>query len=182
MQLHAAEMKEFPHTSRLASVPDAGPDQPPRVLNPQASNSTFDAIVHGVVAHFRYRITSWIAAYIILGMGLVMFDVPNLFTVDPASHSYAYLGRIMPQASWAMLCVILGVYRFGALIINGTFPSFPWCPQLRFVGSFLSMFFWFNLAFGPIASMKITFALPLYSGLFLMEVYNVYVAAHEAGV
>lgn len=170
-----AEMSE----SRLISKQGFGPVVGSELRPSRTHSEVATAVLQGITEHFRYRITSWVCAYIIAGMGIVMLAVPNLFGIDPVSHSYGYLARIMPEQGWAALCITLGFWRVFALTINGTFPSFPWSPHMRYVGSFISMFFWFNLIFGPLASMKITFAIPLYSGLFLLDVYNNYVAAQE---
>lgn len=161
-------MQEFQPISRQAFAPGVG----------RAKRLLTDLMIR-VAHHSRLRAPQWITAYIIFGMGLVMFAEPGLFDIDPLSHNYQYLARIAPEWKWAVVCAAIGGVRLMVLVIDGVFPGWRLSRQLRAIGVFGSCFFWFQLIYGPALNMKITFALPLYSGLFWLEVWNTYSAMSE---
>lgn len=135
-------------------------------------------IVKGVTNHFPIRVTDWLSAAMLVNFGLVLLSPANTFAASPA---YAMMARVAPEEAWGLVSLFVGLIRIAALLVNGTFPRFRWSPHIRFVASMLSCFVWFQVAFGLELSGSVTTGLAVYRYLVVLEIYNVYLTASEAG-
>jgi hypothetical protein len=149
------------------------------VMLAQRPETIAHALIKGMPAHFRLRYGSWIMSAALLGVGIVLLINSTLFVTDPRAWQYAYLGRIAPQNMMALICVALGAFRLITLVVNGTFPAFPWSPHCRAVGAFLSCFVWFNMVLGAVHGPEITTALPVMFAVLCIDIASTYIAMLE---
>jgi len=134
---------------------------------------------HGVVDHLRLRTISWVMSLNMTGFGLVLLANPEAMSLPGRTVLYADLLRVASEHSWGVICVAIGVFRLLALGINGTFPSFPWSPYMRALGSFLSCLIWFTIELGAMQAGTLILALDVYATFLLFDVISLYTAALE---
>jgi hypothetical protein len=106
-------------------------------------------IAGGIREHFPARVSEWIMTGAILGWYLVLSADPTTFDT---SRSFEVLARYGDEASWALLCFVVGLVRLLALVVNGTFHQFRYAPHLRGVASFVACVFWGQIALGVIVA------------------------------
>jgi hypothetical protein len=139
----------------------------------------FAMLGRGAAHHFALRVSDWFAGSVMLSFGVALIAWPSIL------HTFAYyrlLSRILPDCFWGYVCLTIGIGRVTALTINGTFPLFRWSPQLRLAMASMSSFIWFQIALGLLVSDQPTAMIAVYPQLFLFDMYNVFLAASEAGV
>ena len=134
-------------------------------------------LVRGAAQKFSIRVSDWFAATVMLSFALAILAWPQLL------HTFRYLVllRIAPAYVWGPVCLMIGVGRIGALTVNGTFPSFPWSPHLRLLMAGLSAFVWFQITLGVLVGCEPTVMVAIFPQLFVFDLYNLYLAAAEAG-
>ena len=147
-------------------------------LGPAAA--TILRVVRGARHRFALRVPDWFSGSVILSFGLCLVHWPEMFVTFHAF--YALLDEIGSAQTWGVVCVTIGVLRLIALTVNGTFPKFRWSPHIRFVMAMASAFVWFQITLALIVSHMATTGLAVYPHLFLFDLYNVFLAASEAGM
>jgi hypothetical protein len=136
-------------------------------------------VVRGAAHRFPLRVSDWFAAWVLFSFGVVLFNWPGAF------HSYVFyvlLEKIMGPVAWGAMCMMIGVGRLAALTINGTFPLFRWSPHLRFFMALGSCFIWTQITLGLLTAGVPTTAWAVYPQLLVFDLYNVFLAASEAGM
>lgn len=139
----------------------------------------FAVLGRGAAHHFALRVSDWFAASVMLSFGMALLAWPSIL------HTFAYyalLSRILEDYLWGYVCLAIGVGRIAALTINGTFPLLRWSPQFRLAMASLSSFIWFQITLGLLVNGQPTAMIAVYPQLFLFDMYNVFLAASEAGV
>lgn len=134
-------------------------------------------LVKGITNHFMMRVSDWALALILFNFGIVLLSNRNIFD----NPDYAGMYRVATKALWGTLCITVGIIRIAALTINGTYPSFRWSPHIRTVAAFMSCFAWLNICIGFYVAPTPTAALAVYPYLLLLDIYNTFLAASEAG-
>ncbi len=105
----------------------------------------FNAAAQGVSKHFTTRVIEWqmTAALIIWGLRMLWGD--EVFSTP----AYVVLARLCSEEVWGLACLVVGLARFLALFVNGTFSD-TWysyySPHVRAGMSFLTCFFWLTLS------------------------------------
>lgn len=124
---------------------------------------------------FPTRASEWA-----LGLMLFLWSVVLTFNVDlfASTPSFSVLSQLMPQGTWALLCMIAGGGRLIMLLINGAWRR---SPHLRAIAAFVSCFFWFQISIGILQAGTFGTGLAIYPILFLLDVYNVFRASRDAG-
>ena len=140
----------------------------------------------GMVDHFRLRAASWIMSVNMLGFGVSITLHPEVLAPPGNATIYDSLLRVAPASAWGLICLCLGGFRLASLIVNGTFPAFPWSPYIRALGSFLSALFWLQILLGAILTEHLTLAVSVFATFLAMDAFGLYVAAleidpHEGG-
>jgi len=135
-------------------------------------------VARGSTHNFAIRVSDWFAGFVMLSFGLVLIYCPWAFGNSPW---YALLEQIAKPDVWGVVCGFIGLLRIGALTVNGTFPAFRWSPHLRFAMSMLSCFVWFQVTLGLLAAREATVAFAMFPQLLVFDLYNVFLAASEAG-
>lgn len=142
----------------------------------------FTKFIRGITDHLRLRYPSWIMSTILLGVGLVLLNNPNIFTNDTKAYQYVFADRTFDQRTWGVLCVVLSTARLAALVVNGTFKVFPWSNHIRGLGAALSCFIWLQIAFGVwVEGMRDGWntATPIYFGLLVFDMANAFSAVED---
>jgi len=134
---------------------------------------------HGMTDHFRLRAISWIMSVNILAFGVTILVNPTVLSLPGRTVLYAALVQWLSPHSIGVLCAGLGGFRLGALVINGTFPTFTLSPYVRAAGSFMSGLFWFEIVLGALHSDVWTLALSVFCTFVALEAFSLYVAALE---
>ncbi|ORE94093.1 hypothetical protein ATO13_08466 [Stappia sp. 22II-S9-Z10] len=131
-------------------------------------------MAHGVRAHFQVRVTEWAMVYPTLGMSLALMVQPDMFETSP---SFAELGRWASEGAASCIAMLCALVRFAALVVNGTFRSFPYSPHLRATASLIGAAFWWQVALGfalaAIEGQGAWSAVVAYSTLLILEAVNI---------
>lgn len=125
---------------------------------------------------FPVRASEWALAAILFNWSVILLLQPSLFaTID----AFSSLAKLMPQATFAGMCGLVGFGRLVSLAINGTWRR---SPHLRAFGAFLGTGVWFMISVGIIRSGSGATGLGVYPILMLLDTFNVIRAAGEAGI
>lgn len=142
----------------------------------------FFRIIYGMTDHLVLRAPSWIMSFVLLGLGIALYENPHTFTHDVKAYQYVYLNRIIDQHVWAFACTFIGTARIGTLIVNGTWEGFRFANHIRAIGSGLACFIWLQIGLGVWQEGFLdgyTTAMPIYAGLLALDVFNTYAAMLE---
>lgn len=101
----------------------------------------------GIREHFPARVSEWIMTGALLGWYGVLSSDPDTFET---SRTFIVLAHYGTEAAWAMLCLVVGVIRLAALIVNGTFQQFQYSPHLRGLASIAACVFWGQITLGVV--------------------------------
>lgn len=139
-------------------------------------------MVKGVSDHFPARRSEWVLAAMLLGWGIILG--PPSTSVFATSPAFAGLDGMAPEWVWAWVCLLIGVVRLLALLINGTFAHTfygHWSPHVRGALAFLSCFIWTAISIGVFNSGALTTGIIIYPGLLALEITNLKEAWQDAG-
>lgn len=123
---------------------------------------------------FPRRKSEWLLSVVMLGLGVIYTINPQLFGQRPFFHTMA---EIMPQPSWAMLCLGAGGARFVALVVNGSVV--PLTPAVRVFTGAASFGIWITLTWAAIHSDIAGQTLALWPAFMAFEIFNIQEAATE---
>lgn len=134
----------------------------------------------GIRDHFPARRSEWALSGIMIGWGVMLLRPGIIFD---QSRAWTQMAAIMPETTWGWLAVAVGVFRFTALVINGTFAA-TWygrrSPHVRALASFLACFLWLQIAVGLWSSGIDNTGMAVYPGLLALDLMNVVAAASDA--
>lgn len=136
-----------------------------------------DKVLQHTAKTFPARYSEWILAIILLSWGVVLAKPFDTFALSP---TYVGLARIAPEHVWAIGCAIVGTARLIALAVNGL-----WVPStfhLRALTSFVSIFFWFQITLGLLATGSNSTAIAVYPWLLLLDVICLYRVARDSAL
>jgi hypothetical protein len=130
-------------------------------------------LLHNIAAHFEERTSAWFMAGISFGVGIVLTLNPDLLTGTINAPAYfGHMTAFAGQWAWRAAFLVIGTSSLMALTVNGTFPSFPWTPHIRFLMSSLSAVIWAELALSILAG-ALTIGTVVYPAIVLIEFHNV---------
>lgn len=113
--------------------------------------------------------------------GVILVKTPDVFYSSSHAQIYINLTQLATAQFWGSICLTIGFFRFIALFVNGTFPSFQWSPYLRAVSSFASVLFWLQIVLGAFASHLYDLALNVYITFMILDAFSLFIAASESG-
>lgn len=125
----------------------------------------------------RGRASEWLSALAMTSWGLVLLDEGRTFDLV----SYQGIRLYAEEATWAAICLAVGLLGLVALAVNGRLPQGS--PILRAACSAFRVFFWGNIAFGfaysAAATQVVSTALAIYPWLMVFDVIACYRAASD---
>ncbi|KRE07478.1 hypothetical protein ASE63_22525 [Bosea sp. Root381] len=134
----------------------------------------------GIHDHFPARRSEWVLAGILITWGVILLGPHHTFAGNPA---WRQMAAIMSEDTWGWVAIVVGAFRFLALVINGTFAGTwygRWSPHVRALASFLSCFLWLQISFGLWNSDAATTGLAVYPGLLVLDAMNIIAATKDA--
>lgn len=129
-------------------------------------------LISGISEHFPRRRTEWALAVMQVGLGAI-----GLVTVLRPSE-------LLSIWLWGAGCLVVGVSRLVALVINGSFAGSwygRWSHHARGVLAVVSCFFWTTIVINACNAGVSSFTVFIYLGLLFLEVLNVREAWQDAG-
>ena len=131
-------------------------------------------MARGVRAHFHVRVTEWAMVYPTLGMSVALMFQTDMFETSP---SFSELARWATEGAASCVAMLCALVRFAALVVNGTFRSFPFSPHLRAGASLLGAAFWWQVTLGfamaAVDGRGAWSAVVAYSTLLILEAVNI---------
>lgn len=138
-------------------------------------------VARGITEHFPARASEWGFATLMTWLGWMFVRHPDIFE---GSLSYGVLSRLGDEQIWGLACVVIGVLRLIALIINGTFAH-TWygrySPHVRGTCALLSCGIWFLLLCGFLFADRPVLILGFVACVFSIDFYNIRRAWYDAG-
>lgn len=136
-------------------------------------------VVFGVKGHLRARWVEWVLTAMILNFGLTLLRPEDTFA---NSHSFDAMAHYANEKAWGICLSGIGIARFVALFLNGTFAKFKvLSPYVRSTGAGLSSVAWFLISTGIYASGNVTPGAGTYALLMVAEIIVCLIVAQEAG-
>ena len=139
-----------------------------------------------IIAHIKDNFTAaffprwaeWAAAFVLLGIGMMLSVNTSLMVSSVANgygKGYELLLAIAGQSVWATTLTVFGSFRLAILLINGAWRR---SPIARAVMAFLSCFFWTQLALSFQSTFG--FAFVMACGWLLTDIVNILRASRDA--
>ncbi len=138
-------------------------------------------IATGIREHFPARVSEWIMTAAILAWSAVLSSDPCTFAT---SQSFRVLVGYADEATWSTNCLLVGLVRLTALIINGTFKQFGYSPHLRGTASIIARVFWGQIALGVLIAWWLGGSgtgVVAYSTFMVIELWNLFRAWADVG-
>ncbi len=124
---------------------------------------------------FPLRVPEWILTAMMTAWGVGVLAHPDMFAQNPAFNGM--LG-ILPQVTWGLIALILGVGGLFGLGVNGFWVATPF---IRAVASAGRAFLWTQIEFGLLAGSGLaSTGVYIYVGLLGLEIWNIYRAMKDA--
>lgn len=120
------------------------------------------------------RIAEWASAVLLIVTGTILTSNRDIF-ISATGMTYTNLADIWPQATWAIVLLILGTLRITVLVINGWWRR---SPHARMVTAGLAGFVWLQFAIAAAPAFALLFAFS--STILLMDFANIIRAASDA--
>jgi hypothetical protein len=145
--------------------------------------SMFVRLAGGIRDHFPIRVSEWIMAAAMLEWGWVLWFDPDTFS---KSSNLSELARIGDESSWSLVCVLAGLTRLAALVINGTFhDKFKYSPHLRAFAAMIACFLWGQITLGIFVAVYsaggVLTGLVAYSTFLFLDMWNLVRASADVG-
>lgn len=135
-------------------------------------------VYKGIHEHFPARRSEWVLAGIMTAWGWILLGPTDTFGRSPG---WAQMAAMASEHTWGWAAAAIGIFRFAALVINGTFADTwygRWSPHVRALASFLACFLWLQIAIGLYASWPP--GLAAYTGLLVLDFMNIVAAMSDA--
>lgn len=131
-------------------------------------------VLRHVGSTFQHRLAEWLLAAILLTWGVVLIRPEYSFDTSAA---FMGLAAIAPERTWGWFCILTGLSRLFALVVNGVWtPPTYW---LRSLTSGLSILFWFTVVFGIVVNGLPSTGLAVYPWLLVAELFCLYRTARD---
>jgi hypothetical protein len=130
-------------------------------------------------AHCRNRLFEWTMTAALLGLGVHLLIWPDAMRAS----SFRILLSAVGSDYLTAFYLFVGCFRAAALWLNGNWPR--WGPQVRALGALLGAVVWLQMdialaQLAPAVGIPPSPGIPVYSALFLAELYSTYRAASDA--
>lgn len=130
----------------------------------------------GFISHFQNRLFEWMAAFMMIGISVVLMSSPNSI----AFGTFKYIVDIgVSQGAIAVILLVFGLLRFVALYVNGYWQ--PIGPRLRAGCALVAAIFWSQMLAALLLhssdTQALSMAVPIYLFLTTGEIISCYRAA-----
>lgn len=136
-------------------------------------------VASGVSKHFPNHMPEWGLGVILFNWGFVLLRPNETMAKYPAM---ATMLRVAPEDFWGWSMISVAILRIFSLVINGSFHNTPYikyAPYGRMLGSFLSCFFWMQIAFSVLRDTEPNTGMAVYPVILVMDMYLVFSSARE---
>jgi len=128
--------------------------------------------------HFRetfpFRALEWLMAVFMIGWGFVLLHP----SYDAGASAWAdTLFASVSPTTFGQACLVVGLIRFAALLINGMWWRTPFA---RLVTTFAANFLWVVIVFGLAASDTLNTGWAMYPACVVAELYNAFRSADDS--
>jgi hypothetical protein len=124
---------------------------------------------------FGARLSEWFVAVVTLLWGAVLLIPADTFS----GPSWVLFRSLMSEGMWGLLMVGLGALRLGGLVVNGARKTIT--PWIRVVSAGSGFVLWIGISIGFAFSGVISTGLAIYPAIAVLELFNIYRAAHDVG-
>lgn len=124
---------------------------------------------------FPLRVAEWFTSGAMATWGLITLANPGLFS---ESRVLIELSHILGQTTWGWLALVGGLVGWTALAINGALRR---TPHVRVACAMVRCLIWIQITVALLASGQATTALAMYPWVLVLDIYNVFRAAADAG-
>lgn len=138
-------------------------------------------ISKGIGQHFPQRVSEWIMG------GLLLFYTAAI-SVDESAFdgpSFSVLLSLADRETWALICMVVGLVRMAALVINGSFHNFRHAPHLRAFASAGAGIFWGQIVLGLVVAViwqdGRLHVVAVYMTFMTFELWNFFRASADVG-
>lgn len=123
---------------------------------------------------FRERMPEWVLSVGMFLWGLMTLFSPGIFQAKAFFHP---LLVFMGQPEWGVLALLIGLIRFGFLIINGAFrPS----AHIRAIGCVLGSALWTALLMAALNLESLTPTTAIFAMLLFLDLISLWFTAGDA--
>lgn len=137
-------------------------------------------IVSGVTEHFQARLSEWVLSSILVALGIVIAQPDQMFERAP---SLKMLTLVAPEMTWAWVCLLTGMVRLLALVVNGTFADSAYgrfSPHVRGTLAFFSCLIWYAFVLGIWISGVNSIGIIFLTGIYVFEFFTIKEAFSDA--
>jgi len=146
-----------------------------RSPNARHEQMTPQSIYVRIAHRFGPRLTEWVVAVQTLLWGVVLLLPPATFD----GPTWVFFQSIMPENQWGWLMLFLGVARLGGLIVNGARKRVT--PLIRMISAAVGFLIFVGISYSFALSGVISTWIAIYPVIAVVELVNIYRAAHDAG-
>jgi hypothetical protein len=135
-------------------------------------------IVRSLKQHFPARFPEWLNAGILSLWSIYVLFHPEMFVNAPTAALFAHMvvmahwwGVASPALAWGLSGLVVGLFRTGALLVNGLHTR---TPLIRLGTSFASAFIWTQIIVGLWRTGIPNTGLIVYGGLVFADLCSAY--------
>lgn len=123
---------------------------------------------------FPFRALEWLLAVFMIGWGLILLH-PDY---NPAGTTWGSgLFVTIPHELFGRACLVVGLIRFTALLINGMWWRTPFA---RLITTFAANLLWVCIVFGLVSSDTLNTGWAIYPACVIAELYNAFRSADDS--
>lgn len=124
---------------------------------------------------FGPRMSEWIIAWIMFVWGLVLLLPADTFE----GPNFEFFKAVMSEFHWGIAMAFIGLSRIGGLIVNGARRNVT--PWIRVISALFGFMIWVGICVAFSLSGVVSTWIAIYPTFALVEIVNIYRAAHDAG-
>lgn len=128
-----------------------------------------------ITRRFGPRMTEWMISFIMFMWGATLLLPAETFEGD----NWVVFRAVMSESSWGWTMMLLGFARIVGLIINGALKNVT--PWIRVGSAGCAFIVWVGIIVAFSLSGVISTWIAIYPVIAVVELVNIYRAAHDAG-
>lgn len=128
-----------------------------------------------ITHRFGPRMTEWMIAFMMFMWGFTLLLPAETFQDD----NWIFFRSVMSETSWGYMMMFLGFARIVGLIINGSLKQVT--PWIRVWSAGCAFIVWVGIIVAFSLSGVVSTWIAIYPVIAVVELVNIYRAAHDAG-